>query len=73
MGMEDQLMLEIKQLPEYLREEVKDFVKFLNNKLENGPAEKISAKKMRKAGFLKGSFAMSANFDEPLEDFKEYM
>jgi Protein of unknown function (DUF2281) len=26
-----------------------------------------------KAGFLKNSFVMAADFDEPLEDFKEYM
>ncbi len=25
------------------------------------------------AGFLKGSFVMAADFDAPLEDFKEYM
>jgi len=34
----------------------------------------ISApKKPLKAGFLKGSFVMAADFDEPLEDFKAYM
>ncbi|MBP8239341.1 MAG: DUF2281 domain-containing protein [Saprospiraceae bacterium] len=30
-------------------------------------------KKPRKAGFSKATFEMSANFNEPLEDFKEYM
>ena len=35
---------------------------------------KPSAKKAApKAGFLKGAFIMSPDFDEPLEDFKEYM
>ncbi len=62
--MEDQLIHEIKLLPEYLREEVKDFVHFLNSKLENEPSKKETAKKPRKAGFLKGTFVLSANFDE---------
>lgn len=30
-------------------------------------------KPKRKAGTLKGKIHMSADFDEPLEDFKEYM
>lgn len=29
--------------------------------------------KNRKAGFSKAKFEMSADFNEPLEDFKEYM
>lgn len=29
--------------------------------------------KNRKAGFSKATFEMSADFNEPLEDFKEYM
>ena len=40
------------------------------NTLKNSPS---AAKKPLKAGFLKGSFVMAADFDEPLEDFKEYM
>jgi hypothetical protein len=71
--MEDQLMLEIKDLPVYLQEEVKDFVHFLKKKLENHPPKNTIAKNARKAGFLKGTFIMSADFDEPMDDFKEYM
>ena len=40
----------------------------LENKPDKGPA-----KKAPKVGFLKGTFVMDARFDEPLEDFKEYM
>lgn len=32
-----------------------------------------SAQKPLKAGFLKGTFVMAHDFDEPLEDFKDYM
>ena len=71
--MENELMVEIKQLPEYLQEAVKDFVHFLSSKLNNGPPKKVTMQKVRKAGFLKGTFNMAKNFDEPLDDFKEYM
>jgi hypothetical protein len=33
----------------------------------------MGKRKAPKAGFLKGTFVMSPDFDEPLEDFKEYM
>ena len=33
----------------------------------------MGKRKTPKAGFLKGTFVMSPDFDEPLEDFKEYM
>ena len=33
----------------------------------------LALKKPIKAGFLKGSFVMASDFDEPLEDFKDYM
>ncbi len=71
--MDETLLLEIKKLPEYLQDEVKDFVRFLNNKLDNSIVEKSTVHKTRRAGFLKGTFKIAANFDEPLEDFKEYM
>ena len=57
----------IKSLPENLQSEASDFIDFLlkKNQKKNGIK--------RKAGFLKGKIKMSADFDEPLEDFKEYM
>ena len=33
----------------------------------------MGKRKAPKAGFLKGTFVVSPDFDEPLEDFKEYM
>ncbi len=62
------LYTKIKSLPENLQSEASDFIDFLlkkNQKKKNGIK--------RKAGFLKGKIKMSADFDEPLEDFKEYM
>ncbi len=61
------LFTKINSLPESLKVEVNDFIDFLISK------KKLSEKKTRKAGFLKGKIEMSPDFDEPLDDFKEYM
>jgi len=55
-------------LPENLKEEVSDFVEFLKQK-----AEKNAPKKERVYGYAKGAFILSDDFDEPLDEFKEYM
>ncbi len=62
------LYIEIKELPASLKKEVKLFVDFLKTKQK--PAKKI---KKRKFGFAKGFFVMKPGFDDPLEDFKDYM
>ncbi len=68
---EQTLIQEIQTLPESLKQEVLHFVQFLKQK----QADKIEAKKPRKrqAGSAKGMFVMADDFDEPLEDFAEYM
>lgn len=63
-----QLYSQISSLPADLKKEVSDFVEFLKQK------SKANAKpKERKFGYAKGFFKMSPDFDEPLEDFKDYM
>lgn len=62
-----QLYTQISSLPANLKKEVSDFVEFLKQKAK--PNKKL---KERKFGGLKGTFVMSPNFDEPLEDFKDY-
>jgi hypothetical protein len=58
-------------MPENLKSEVSDFIDFLlskagaNKKPEKGPTPKF--------GSAKGFFKIKPGFDEPLEDFKEYM
>jgi len=54
-------------LPDNLKHEVADFIAFLNQK------NKPRVRKERKFGAAKGMFIMSPDFDEPLEDFKDYM
>jgi len=63
-----ELYTEISNLPPLLKQEVLDFIEFLKSK------QKIKSKiKEREFGCAKGMFTMHPDFDEPLEDFKEYM
>ncbi|MBN8853362.1 MAG: hypothetical protein BGO55_18055 [Sphingobacteriales bacterium 50-39] len=58
----------LETLPTDLKQEVSDFIDFL--------LQKSSSKKNKivpKFGSAKGKIKMSPDFDEPLEDFKEYM
>lgn len=65
------LKYEIDSLPKALRDQVMDFIAFLVEKNKN-PKDKPKAKK-RQFGAGKGKVKMSNDFDEPLEDFKDYM
>lgn len=68
--MVEQIILkELSLLPESLKIEVLDFIEFLKTK-----RRKVEATKKRRIfGYAKGTFVMSPDFDEPLEDFKDYM
>lgn len=63
-----QLYSEIASLPSELKQEVSDFVAFLKQKSKT---KKVIDKRV--FGYAKGAFEMSDDFDEPLDDFKEYM
>ena len=63
-----QLYNEIISLPADLKKEVFDFVEFLKEKAK--PKTKL---KSRQFGAAKGLIKMAPDFDEPLEDFKDYM
>ncbi len=64
----DQLYSQITSLPPDLKKEVSDFIAFLTSKSKG--EKKI---KERQFGYSKDFFKMADDFDEPLEDFKEYM
>jgi hypothetical protein len=63
-----QLYAQINSLPPDLRKEVSDFVEFLKQK-----ATFKTKPKERKFGYAKDFFKMAPDFDEPLDDFKDYM
>jgi hypothetical protein len=63
-----QLYAKIGNLPDELKSEVNNFVDFLLSK-----RNKENKKKQPKYGCAKGQIYISPDFDEALEDFKEYM
>ena len=65
----------IEMLPLYKQQEVMDFVDFLLESPSNANAKNDSTtSKHPYAGCMIGTFAqMSDDFNEPLDDFKDYM
>lgn len=63
-----QLYTKITSLPDDIKSEVNDFIDFLMTK-----KKKESKKKKPNFGCAKGQIYISPDFDEPLDDFKEYM
>lgn len=57
----------INELPPERRAEAEDFIDFLREK-----SRASSEKKQRTFGSAEGMIEMSEDFDEPLEDFREY-
>ncbi len=62
------LYSKLSALPDNLKSEVSDFIDFLTIKSKKKP-QKVKPK----FGSGKGTFIMKPDFDEPLNDFKEYM
>ena len=62
------LYTKLTSLPDNLKAEVGDFIDFLIAK-----AKKKQKKVKPKFGSGKDMFVMKPDFDEPLDDFKEYM
>ncbi|WP_373518108.1 DUF2281 domain-containing protein [Pricia sp.] len=63
------IYIQISTLPDDLKKEVGNFVAFLKSK----KSTKVTTKKQVKGGLAKGLIEMTDDFDDPLEDFKEYM
>ena len=62
-----ELLTKLAALPENLQQEVGDYAEFLLTKYH------VQAAKPLAFGMMKGTFAMSDDFDAPLADFNEYM
>lgn len=65
---DSQLYHELSTLPMEQKKQVETFIKFLK-----AIREQTKPGKPRKFGAAKGFFQMHKDFDEPLDDFKEYM
>jgi hypothetical protein len=69
--MSDLAFLEtVKLMPVDYQQEVKDFIEFVWEK-KMGKEPYVSGERV--PGLFKGKMWMSPDFDEPLEDFKDYM
>lgn len=65
------LYTKLASVPENLKSEVSDFIDFLLSKaIKDKKATSIPKPKFESA---KGMFKVNTGFDEPLEDFKDYM
>jgi Protein of unknown function (DUF2281) len=71
--MSPDLLNTLEKLPEPLQQEVLHYAKFLADKYSRSQPENGLPIKRRQAGTMKGMIVMSDDFDEPLEDFKDYM
>ena len=69
MSLTSALSTKLDALPPKLQEEALHYIEFLLTKVQANKQEK----RKRKFGFARGTYIMSDDFDEPLEDLKEYM
>jgi hypothetical protein len=71
------LLEKLETLPEALQTEVLHYVEFLSERYASTKTDSINtpSDKRRLTGAMKGTFTLplADDFDEPLEDFEEYL
>ena len=72
MTTEEQIHMKLSQFPESLKQEVLNYIEFLLYKQTYQTFHSNLSRK-RIFGSAKGKYQLAANFDAPLEDFKDYM
>ena len=78
MTIESSILNNIHKLPETIQQSVLLYTEFLVSRYAKDPtitAEDTAPQKPRLAGSMKGTFTLPLpdNFDEPLEEFEDYM
>jgi hypothetical protein len=75
MTIDTEILQTITQMPEPLKQEVLHYAKYLIENYSESKSGEERLPKKRRSGILKGIFVLPLpdDFDEPLEDFKEYM
>lgn len=68
----DRIYEEAKDLPDSIVNEALNYLLYLKERYRVSSST-IPTSSVRKAGLHKGEIVMSDDFDEPLDDFKEYM
>ncbi|MFP4651890.1 MAG: DUF2281 domain-containing protein [Phormidium sp.] len=70
---ENEILKNIEKLPESVKKSVLDYTDFLVNQYAADPASTSKETQRGGLGIWQGQIWMSDDFDEPLEDFKNYM
>ena len=65
------LLSEINQLPESLKQEALHYISFLNKEYSGRNSENKTSRRV--FGLSKGKYKLLPDFDEPIDDFKDYM
>ena len=73
MIIESAILNNLKKLPESVKQAVLDYIEFLVNRYAQEPPKTEKVAKRGGLGIWKGKIWMSDDFDEPLEDLKDYM
>jgi hypothetical protein len=68
---DNNILFEINQLPDNLKQEALHYIIFL--KKEYLQSNIVNGTDKRVFGRVKGKYQLAPDFDEPLEDFREYM
>jgi len=74
MTIDTEIMQTITQMPEPLKQEVLHYARYLIENYSKTTVEKLPEKR-RLAGSMKGTFVLPLpdNFDDPVEEFEDYM
>ncbi|MEO0986227.1 MAG: DUF2281 domain-containing protein [Cyanobacteria bacterium J06639_14] len=75
MTVDTEILQTLTQMPESLKQEVLHYAKYLIQNYSHPTSMQNKPKKRRSAGSMKDMFVLPLpdDFDEPLEDLKEYM
>ncbi len=73
MMIETAILKNVEKLPESVKQAVLDYIEFLVNRYTQETPKTEKAAKRGGLGIWKGKIWMSDDFDEPLEDLKDYM
>lgn len=75
MTIDTEIFQTIAKMPKPLKQEILHYAKYLIDNYSADNSKENLPQKKRLSGILKGTFVLPLpdDFDEPLEDFKEYM
>ncbi|MCG5058647.1 MAG: DUF2281 domain-containing protein [Limnoraphis sp. WC205] len=75
MTVDAEIVQTLSQMPEPLKQELLHYAKYLIENYSQINSEESLTPQKRRSGILKGTFVLPLpdDFNEPLEDFKEYM